>query len=358
MVLLLSMSFAQVLDATREVPMASGVHLAMGRTGIAWAHGPTGLFQNPAAPAIRTLESRSLWSVQGTASMSTVVEASGVDLGTLGIEDQWSGLDALAGASVGYRNGAGGVVVSRSGRRAGGARITVRETHATGSWARRDGCCAFGVGYRGLAVGSEGEQAYAYSGSALQFGGTFYQEGLTLGAVLRLPVRAEPVGDPVEGLPATAVKPLEVGLGLAWRGVGPWTGLPTRFAFDLVARAPTEGLSQEAATFGLVDVGLTGAGPVAWGLGPRVGLELEPRPDVLRVRGGAWVQMPDLALASPTMHLTGGVQVKLLTLRVRGWEKPLSVSTAFDVSDGYREISWLSVGFWDSGAVGVPWTSL
>ena len=350
--LLFAVAGAQALDVSRAVPQVPGEQMAMGRAGIAVAHGPKGLYLNPAAPAVRTLENRAQVSVKATASLSSVIQASGVDVGQLGLEDRWTGVDMLYGGALLVRNGAGSVVSSRSWRTTDDAlSLGIRETHASGAWARASGRYAFGVGYRTLLVDGVAADGTAtrYSGRGIEAGVMRFDDGLNLGALVRLPVRAAAT-TPVEGVPDMAVQPLEVGLGLAWRGSGPWTGLPTRFCFDLVLRAPVEGLSHEAAL-----LGVSGTEPSSWGISPRLGMELAPIEDRLRVRGGAWVQAPK-AGREPVLHVTTGIQVRVMDVHIGRSDRSLGLSTAVDISNGYDEISWVTLGFFDSGEVGVPWS--
>lgn len=356
------------VDASRSVVLTNSETLAMGGAGVGGATGSDGAFYNPAAAASRGPADTDPLTYSTSFSTLSVGPKNPVDLGNIGTAEGWSGGMFNLGGALGYRDLALSVVngqlryyLEEIGEIDNYTRYTVNinQTHINLSGALWEDRLVLGGGVQLLRVGAEnsryGLEPDRFGGVGLEAGLRLRRPHLGLGLVWRQGVTTREL-DGVEVVDADEARvPMELALGLAWRGEltpGRAPPLPLRVAADLVYAAPVDGaLMLEALMLGQ-EVGKGAAGT----LSPRLGAELEPWPDRLRLRAGTYLEPSRTALASGRMHGTGGLELRLfhLSLLNKRISLDFSYEAAVDAAPRYLNLSYLGLGTWSRAAPTPP----
>lgn len=260
----------------------------------------------------------------------------------------------------------------------------VHSSAAYGFW---DNQLLFGVGARFVGMSFDRQ-----SGSALSTAGVGYTAGVTvkpaaapyrLAVAFKSPIRAEVPGGAGES-PTTVKVPWELALGATYQ-LGARVLNPRFVSVDEVARGYSGGAKpskadKERAERELFEdyqkrqrryVLLSGELSVVQGnadhLGverlwtesgaasaarplilPRLGLEAEVVPHILRVRAGSYYEPERVNLKPARIHGTGGLDVRLFRWDVFGLVKPFDywqLSLAADAARAYLNTTF-SIGFW------------
>lgn len=366
--LIAAAAFAQdtyVVDATRSVVLSNSETMAMGGAGLAPASAADGLFYNPAAAATRTLDDTDRFTWNYSLSWLTVGPGDPIDLGNVGSADGWQGGMLNLGVSGMWGNAGAGVVGQGLtyqqtidddvyGRRT--FAVDVNEGHVDVGGATRDGQLVVGVGLRLLSfTGTADGRSRSYTGQGLEAGLRLSDanNGWSTGLIWRDAVRATEAGGDLE-LPVDTVRlPMQLGLGVAWASRAVPASrfkVPIRFAGDVVYNGPVAG---GVALEGLLQGKVVGKGHAAT-LSPRLGVEVEPWVDRLRLRGGGYIEPTRTSLAGDRLHATGGFELRLFRLKAL-WgliDTELSYETVIDAAPRYLNLSWISIGTWRRGWAG------
>lgn len=363
--LLLSTSLAApvTVDATRSVVLTNSETLAMGGASVGAAVGADGAFYNPAAAGRRSPGDTKPLFYSTSFGALDVGPANPVDLGNIGAAEGWSGGMLNLGLAVGYKRLALSVVNGRLRYYTSPLvddigtiytpTVNVNETHLDLAAAFAEDRVILGAGARLLRVGASLD---GYGLEPERFGGV----GAELGLLLRSPATGLSLGlvwrqgtstgdlDEVSALGVRAVElPAELALGAAWSGElrpAQANPLPLRLVADLVLASPVE----EAFMLEALMLGEQVAKGRAASWSPRLGAELEPWPDRLRLRAGTYLEPSRTDLADGRLHGTGGLELRLFRLRLlRGIiDMDISYEAAIDAAPRYLNLSYLGVGTW------------
>lgn len=379
----------QGLDTYTGPVISSGRIIGLGGAYVAVAEGLGGAAVNPAAVAQRNRHLDRSWDWDGVLTwyVPKVGDLGRQDLGNDGHAD--ASLSGLGNAQLGGSLQAGrlglavlgrGWALSAPRQGIGSVEMEISDVVVAGGWAALREVLVVGASattvsgaVRVVAPGADPETEPAevlYSGRTLRFGALLRPRGRAwrLGLAFDPGARATPTGDravlPV-ATPAQFVFPWVVSAGwAAWLGPnarrfnepcpfalehhpewgpGPeWEESRRRpvlvaVQVDVIGRAP------DAVT---VESGLLqSAAPLASGreasVALRAGAEWEPFRELLRVRGGGYLE-PSRTGASARPHATFG-----LDLRVPFFWRDLQLGLAGDLAERFENVS-LSLGFWSS----------
>lgn len=355
MLLLLALpAHATVVDATRTLVPTSSEVIAMGSAGIGFAEGATGLYFHPGAPGVRAVDSTSRFHL--SAGLDAQALGASTDLTNNGGTTSIGGTLTNAGLVLGYDDYGVGLVGSGLSYAEGGLQVGLSEWHLAFGASVYDRRLTVGIGYRLLtldAVSAEG--AASWFGQGIEGGvlATGIPGGLNAGVVVRQAVVADPVTSTLEVPVDGAVVPWQLAVGAGWASEGsPLAGriVPVRVVADLVVDTRVaEGATLESL--------LTGD-PVPRGrtvtLSPRLGLEVEPWRDRLRLRGGTWLEPTRTPASHDRGHATSGLELRLFRLHPFHDLIDIDVSwqVAVDVAPRYVSVGWLGIGSWGAGRVG------
>ena len=352
----------QLVDATRGVVLTTSDKLGMGGAGMGFAAGASGTFFHPAAPAVRQRMQRAYLSP--TLELSLFNVGFGQSLGVDGLPDEnLSARFGMTNIAVATTIGPAGVGIAASGTRyrADGIEVGITEGHVAVAGSFSDGHTTLGVGLRTLSVAASGDSELwtgeaAFEGGAMELGVHLVEPdaGWNVGAAWRAPVHATLTSgeqpDAVGGV--SLPSQLVIGASYASRAMrrAEVEAVPVRFAADMVWDGK---LSNAVGLEGLLlgTVVDRGTEPT---LSPRIGVEVEPVRNRLRLRTGSYFEPTRADTESGRLHLTAGTQLRLLRIRLfRGWiDEHVSWTTALDAADGYLNSGFLSIGFWGEGVVG------
>lgn len=343
----LALAQEPALDLSRAYVISGSERLAMGGAGIALASGLGGGALVPGAHARR-----------GGGPWRSTVPALTARLGVLGFKG--SDLPNLGGPSFRGATGALGVGLLR-GRFGVGAVATASAVRPEEVDDQRveEGELRLTLavsGPRGRVLAGAG--ALVLTGQATRPGASlgWTAAAPTAGLVLDLPehglsVAATVVAPAVDGNVAggleveRAVMPAQGAVGVAWASVVGPTPLrrhPTRVAADLHVLGPVAGgRSPEAWT-----LGLDRARGQAVSLSPRLGAETEIWPGRLRLRAGSYLEPARNEGGQARVHGTGGIEVRVASLKVAGRRWSLSYKSAVDLSRSYAQVQLIGLGFW------------
>jgi hypothetical protein len=348
-----------VADATPVLVLSGGDVTAMGGAGIGFASGPAGVLYHPAAPAVRPFESASALTAGVTWGSLAVGAGAPSDIANLGTNAGWSGSMADLGLTLGFQNVGIGLVYQGLGWSDGNSVVSVTEGHLDLAVAFPRHHLVFGGGLRtlGANLGNEvGLDHFDGIGGEAGILATEVFDGWNIGGTFRSAIPAADRGGRFDaGLDGVALS-WQLSGGIGWHNHHDDDGVPVRVAFDLVVDGPVaNGVSSEALLAG----DDTHRGRTLT-LSPRFGLEAEVWRDRLRLRGGTYLE-PSRTIGVPDrLHGTAGLQVRLFRLRLfHGFiDEQVSYSASVDAAHRYWNLSYLGIGFWDSGLVkagrGVP----
>lgn len=347
------------LDLTRSVVLTTSETLAMGGASVGAAVGADGAFYNPAAAATRGPADKSnfLWS--SSFGLLSVGPSNPIDLGNVGTSQGWSGGMLNLGLALGWKNVALSAVDGRlryyqdeilPTDELARYNVVVNETHLDLAGSFWDGRLVAGAGARllNLSATLPSDAMSRYSGWSAEAGLTLHQPGVGLseGLVWRQATHAALRDGSDLGVDG-AILPTQISLGGAWEGAlrpDHANTLPLRVAADLVYSAPVhDGVMLEALMTGLdVSKGQVGT------LSPRLGAELEPWPDRLRLRAGGYLEPSRTDLAGGRGHGTGGFELRLFHIKaLHGFiDTDLSYETCVDAAPRYLNLSYLGIGTW------------
>ena len=382
-------ALAQAFDGTQGVdtftgPLVSSSRiLGLGGACVAVAEGLDGAEVNPAAVAQRNRHLARGWDWDWLLTWY-VPDASQVgrqDLGNDGLRD--AGLSGIGNGQLGLsvQYGAFGLAFfgggwSLAAPRAGVGSVQLDYSSwslAAGGSFRREtivvGASITGVsGVARLSTPSAAPVEVDYSGSTVRVGALLRPRDRSwrLGAAFDFGARARPTSDraavPV-ATPAEFVFPWVASVGLA-RWVGPnedrfnepppvelerhpeWGPGPEwqearRRPVLLTAQLDVVGPEDRSVSIesALVPSAAAERSGAQASVVPRVGIEAEPMPEVLRLRAGSYIE-PSRTGSSPRAHGTFGLDV-----RVPFPFQDLRLGFAGDLADRYQNVS-LSLGFW------------
>ena len=350
----------QTVDAAIPLPLTVSEVMAMGGAGIGFAHGAAGLLYNPAAPAVRRVESHD--NLNGTVVLTTAHSRPGdaTDLTNVGPGytriEEWM-LAAGATGSLG-RFGAGPAFTALQVD-LGEGRVWVADGHfALAATSARTGQHAAGLGARlvGVEVATDDGRRQRFMGTGVEGGiALASQSGAwNLGLLGRSPVHAAPAEDSAALMGITAVAvPWQAGVGMGWCSPGVRSpaapGPAVRLAADVMVYGPVRD--------GLALVPLLSGEEVERGravsISPHLGAEAEVWPDRLKLRGGSYLEPGRTESRPARAHVTGGMELRLLHLRAL-WgliDHDLTWEAYIDHAEDYTRVSWLGVGVWHGGQV-------
>jgi hypothetical protein len=387
---------AQAFDGSQALDTYTGPVLASGRvTGLAGAYvgigeGLAGLASNPASIAQRRRHLDRPWDVDGllTWYLPQLDDVSRQDLDNDGaVDGALLGRANLQLGAGGQAGRLGGGILARTwvagaGRSSGGRlEISIEDVSLAAGWSVWRDAVVVGASItagRGVvrwydAAGAE-QSRLDYQASSLRLGALWRPRGAPwrLGVTWDPGARATPLG-------ATAAFPVPVPTAFLfpWTlsiGASAWLGPnarrynePPPFALDVhpewgegpvhepsrrrpvLVSAQLDVVGPAAGAVSLQSALVEGAPALASGtrpsLLPRLGAEWESWPDVLRVRGGTYLE-PSRTGGGPRPHGTFGLEV-----RVPCWPWDLQVALGGDVARRLRNVS-LSIGWWsDLGPV-------
>lgn len=352
---------AGTVDATQTTVLGNSELLSMGGAGLGFATGPGGLALSPAAVAHRREESAALNALGLTFRWAQLSFLKGSDLGNLRDLD-WRGRALTGGLSLAHGRAGLGLLGSLSSRRP-------EDEALDAVWRQGDLRLGLGLsGAGGRAVGGLGARLLSTRlvsaeqvGEALGLGaegGLLLHapaRGLSGGLTLRSPIvdrRVVGALDAVEAVVAPAGG--TVGLGWSSRQAAPADAaqrLPVRVAADLEVAGPVaSGEAAESLILG-DETTLRGA---RWTASPRLGLELEPLPGWLRLRGGGYLEPARVAEAAARLHGTGGIEIRVVRLRLfhDQIDETLVWRCGVDLARRYQAALLLGLDAWHSGVVG------
>jgi len=369
------------LDLYSGAALGSVRIVGMGGTALATAEGSAGISANPAAPGVRPATSNDVWDWDLHADWLSPQLGSDFDnngisnddlsfkpfvtVGITGLYRQWA--LSFSGDNITTTSGVG----DASDRE---VRMTLGVIHLVVARSLYRGQIVVGGGIRAGRLDVElfegdmrTQKLFGLTGAGLEAGVLYKptEQSYRVGASPALPISSDQQTDEgcppadCEGyvLPDRVAVPWRVGSGVAYRfGPTPWNRQVTQSKWR-----------DERAVIVAVDMVVTGAvddghGIEAFALrqlqpsgrktavSPRAGAEYEWIPGRLRVRGGTYwepsrFKNPMGQNVRGRLHLTAGVDVRPIVLRLLGREYRVRLSLLFDGAKRYGN-SGLSIGFW------------
>lgn len=341
-----------VLDVTRGLVFSNAELVSMGGAGAAFAYGGIGMLLSPAAPANRRMEAVAPMVGSLVLLQSRITNEREMSVGEPVV-------DVVRvfnlGLSYGYRAGAGGILAAGAYYKVSDTQVAVAEGHVSAAVALLDGRLSLGAGPRllGMRVTSGGDH-HDYLGSGVEAGAvlTNWQEAWSFALTVRSGVSAGPMAGGYAGIDAAHLPP-ELIAGVGWSNVSYLpedSGVPVRFAADVVVDAPVQGA---VALENVLQGQLVTRG--GWyTVSPRVGAEVDVWRNRLRLRAGSYLEPSRTALAGPRPHATGGFELRLF--RIKALKERIKLDLAWqigvDYAPGYFHGAWLGINVWQQGQMG------
>lgn len=348
---------APTVDLGQSVVVADTPRLAMGGAGLAVAAGSAGLALTPAAPEHRPSHRREslVWDLHARAARFGWIGSDNNNLGDdhdlwvagtwaagIGLSSPKAGVGLLARGFTSY-----GLPTADTpwAERSRVYRMDVGDLRPGGAWRVGRSPITVGSGVTATAGRLGGIDELRFLAMGVSFGALldFQAVGLHFAGVVESSQRDGNVGQ-ASGVESVEV-PARGAVGVAWASEALPTPLdrhPLLLAADLeLSSAVHNGVEPQAWMAGVNRT--SGAHATA---SPRFGAEIEAVPDALRLRAGTYRDPGRASDAELRWHVTGGVELKLFHIRLRGERIPLAIRNGFDLSQRYAQVQLLGLTFW------------
>jgi hypothetical protein len=361
------------LDLYQGTAIGSSRVVAMGGATVAIGEGSAGMIYNPAAAAVRPATDNDRWSWD--AHVDWLVPAPGTDHDNNGeahteIDDTLVLTAGILGQFKEWALGVGFVFEQHKveigpDEKADPTLMVLHLVLARSFW---DEQLTLGLGLRagqfsiGRIVGEDPSQVlFSISGTGLEVGAVWRppDRSLRAGVTAALPVSGKQVStdecDPMDCngyiLPERVEVPWQLAIGVGWRAA------PTRWNIHI-----DDDWRDERSLVLTADLVITGASDDAYGIerfvdkqlqpsgrdlvvSARAGAEYEWIPGWLRVRAGSYWEPPRFDDVDGRLHVTGGLEVRLLSFCLFGDRHRAKASLTFDAAREYGN-GGISVGLW------------
>lgn len=372
-----------ITDSNYSIELYDGVALGntavvgMGGATVALASGTAGTLFNPSAPAVRPTTDKDWWSWDYhldylNGSLST-------DYDNNGVVRADGGTSVLTlGFGLRFGDWAGAITATQQYAPLADAFVMTPQSPMVpldASAQRLQLALARYIDPVDLAVGMSAQIAlftltpdcagpgcdslFSVSGAGVELGATWLprMQSFRLGAALASPIRGGDVTgcDPMSCvgwiLPEQVVSPWRLAAGAAYRfAPTAWNQLVPGYFRDeksVTVAADLIVTGSSANAFGLEAFGqheLQRSGRHA-SVGVRTGVEYEWVPGRFRVRGGSYWEPGRFVGVGGRLHVTVGLELRVLELWFWGSQRRGRLSLTSDVADHYRN-GGLSIGFW------------